>query len=216
MAAAALPVREGEREGAGTAAASWYLWASATAASRLGATPVAKVSRTRLPGGSRSRWRRLATGSSTAPVVPESGRPSSACGSREVAAAAEEPRPVALPLHRALRPTLETEHVHRPGRGLVGGARPATEEQGRGLGEVLGLDEQLGERGVREIVGGGCEHDLGVARHLDLARPVAVVGHGDSRRTSTSSSIETAISSCVAMPSSRRRKIAFSGWKVTR
>ncbi len=50
--------------------------------------PWRSESRTVAPGASRMRWRRLTIGSSTMPVVPESARPSRACGSAGV-----RPRP---------------------------------------------------------------------------------------------------------------------------
>ena len=70
------------------ALASRYLRTSASAVARSGATPVAKVTRTNAPGARRTRSRSAATGSSTAPVVPDSARPSSASG-----LAGERPRP---------------------------------------------------------------------------------------------------------------------------
>ena len=50
-------------------------------------------------------------------------------------------------------------------------------EQRGALGQVLRLDEQLAEGRVGQVVGGRGEDDLGVARDLDLARTIAVVGH---------------------------------------
>ena len=94
------------------------------------------------------------------------------------APAAQEARAVGLPFHRALRPAFQAQDVNGPGPGLVGGARPPMAEERRALGQVLGLDEQLAERGMGQVVGGRGEDDLGVARDLDLARPIAVVGHG--------------------------------------
>ena len=58
------------------------------------------------------------------------------------------------------------------------------------------------------------EHDLGVAGHVDLADARAVVADRQ-RRTSTSSSVETAMSSWVEMSSSRRRKVARSAGTST-
>ncbi len=43
----------------------------------------------------------------------------------------------------------------------------------------LGLDEELSEGGVRDVFGDGPQGDLDVARQLDLARPVALVRHGE-------------------------------------
>ena len=145
-------------------------------ASRSGATPVAKVTRTNAPGASRTRSRSAATGSSTAPVVPDSARPSSAIGLAGRSPAAEESRAIGFPLDGAAEPPVDAEHVERPRRRLVGAARPPAEQQAGALRVELGLDEQLAERRVGEIVLGTREHDLGVAGDLDLARPVAAVG----------------------------------------
>ena len=61
-------------------------------------------------------------------------------------------------------------------RRFVGRARPAAEQQAGALRIELGLDEQLAERRVREIVLGTRQHDLRVAGDLDLARLRAAVG----------------------------------------
>ncbi len=74
VAQGALRVREGQREGARR-----RRWARGSAGPAPGpsrgesAMPVAKDSRTKPPGASRMRWRRLTIGSSTTPVVPDSG-----------------------------------------------------------------------------------------------------------------------------------------------
>ena len=156
---------------------SWYFWASARAVSRESAMPVANDSRTKPPGARRMRWRRLTMGSSTTPVVPDRERPSRAWGSSGRAPAAEEARAVRLPLERALRAALQAQDVHGPERRLVGRARPTTAQERRSLREVLRLDEQLSESGVGQVVRRRGEHDLGVARDLDLAGAVAVVRH---------------------------------------
>ena len=95
------------------------------------------------------------------------------------AAAPEEARPVGLPLERPLGPALERQDVDRPDRRLVA-ARPAVAQERPALGQELGLDEELGEGRVGQVVGRRGEHDLGVAGHLELARPVAEVGHGQA------------------------------------
>src|SRR5438309_1589693 len=41
------------------------------------------------------------------------------------------------------------------------------------------LDEELAEGRTAEVRGGGGQHDLRVARHLDLAHAIAVIGDGD-------------------------------------
>ena len=101
----ALRVREGEREGrAPPALGSWYFWASASAvvAVERHAGGEATAARSR-PGARRTRWRRLTIGSSTTPVVPESGAPVERLRVVGPAPAAEEARAVGLPLDRPLR-----------------------------------------------------------------------------------------------------------------
>ena len=193
---------------------SRYLRASARADARSGATPVAKAMRTAAPGASRMRSRSAPIGSSTAPVVPDKARPSSDDRVRQRAAAAEEPRAIGFPLDRSAQPrTVHAEHVEGDERRFVGGPRPAGEQQARALRVELGLDEQLAEGRVREVVLRARQHDLGVAGHLELAglppRLVSV-----SRRTSTSSSDDTVMSSWVSMSPSRRRNVILSRSKV--
>ncbi len=98
-------------------------------------------------------------------------------GVLRAAAPAEEVAAVALPLHRTLRPALLADDVHREELGVLRGARPAPTEQRVALGHVLRLDEELAEGGVGEVVGVRREHDLGVARDLELPRALAVVRH---------------------------------------
>ena len=68
--------------------------------------------------------------------------------------------------------------MHDPRCGLVRSARPTPAEQGGAFGQVLGLDEQLAERRVGQVVGSRGENDLGIAGDVDLARALAVVGDG--------------------------------------
>ncbi len=96
------------------------------------------------------------------------------------AAPAHEAHAVGFPFDRAVHAVLGADHVHRPGRKLVGGARPPAAQQCRAFRKVFGLEEQLEERRVREIVGGGPEHDLDQARDLDLAQAVAAVDQRDA------------------------------------
>ena len=154
VAQAALRVREGQREGARRPRSGRGTSARAPRPSRdprrcrwrrRGApTP---------PGASRIRWRRLKIGSSTTPVVPDSARPSSAGGSPALAAAAEEARAIGFPFDRPLRPAFEAQHVERPRRRLLRIARPPMAEQRGAVGQVFGLEEQLAERRMREVVG---------------------------------------------------------------
>ena len=70
---------------------------------------------------------------------------------------------------------LGAQHVHRPRRLLVGRARAAAAQQGHALRAVLGLEEELEERGVGEVLGVRSEHDLHQARDLDLAQEIGVI-----------------------------------------
>ena len=155
---------------------SRYLRASASAASRSGATPVANVTRTNAPGrqahafaqrGNRIEHR---AGRARQRAAVERRR----VGRR--AAAAEEARAIGLPFDGAAQAPVDAEHVERPDRRLVRAARPPAEEEAGALRVELGLDEQLAERRMREVVLGRCQHHLGIARDLDFARPVAAVG----------------------------------------
>ena len=99
-------VREGHRERARRRAAVAILARQRERApSRSAATPVANVTRTTAPGASRTRSRSAAIGSSTAPVVPDSARPSSAAG-----LAGERPRP----MNRARSVSHSTAPPRRP------------------------------------------------------------------------------------------------------
>ena len=96
------------------------------------------------------------------------------------ASAAEEPGAVALPLHGPLHAPFHAQHVHGKQARFLRRPRPAAAEESRAVGDVLGLQEQLAEGGVGEIVGREAEDRLGVARDLDLPGPVAAVGEGES------------------------------------
>ena len=154
MAQAALRVRERQREGARGGARDRGTSARAPRPSRdRDAMPVANESRTVAPGGSRIRWRRLTIGSSTTPVVPDSARPSSASGSRgrrgRGRGSARDRSPIRAGPAAGPRGS---------GRGTPTPpaspriARPPMAEQRRAVGQVLGFDEQLAERRVREVV----------------------------------------------------------------
>ena len=166
------------------------------------------------PGCSRTRWRRLTTGSSTAPVVPRArGRPARRDG-RGRGPGPEIARGC-FPFSRRLRPSIDAQRVEGPGGRLGCGAWPATAEQSGTVGQVLGLDEQLAEGRMRDVVFLPPEHDLGVARDLDFSH-CSLLLVSERRRTSTSSSAETTTSSWDSMPSSVRRNTARSLENVTR
>ena len=127
------------------------------------------------PGASRTRCRRLRIGSSTTPAVSESGRPSSAAGSCTVR---PRPRNAARSVSHSTGPCTPrsspstcTAHA---GRSLSLALSPMTQE-GRAVGEILGLEKQLGERRMREVLGGRREHDLHVACDFEFARAVSLV-----------------------------------------
>ena len=96
------------------------------------------------------------------------------------AAAAQEPLAVGFPFHRPLHPPVHAQHVDRPHAGLVPGAGSPGANQGGALGQVLGFHEELAEGGVGQVLADRRQGDLGVARDLELARPVALVGHGQA------------------------------------
>jgi len=66
------------------------------------------------------------------------------------------------------------------------------------LAQDLGFDKQFAERWMCGIGGGWCEHDFGVTRDIKLRR-VREPLRMRTRRSSTSSSGETAISVCVSI-----------------
>ena len=160
---------------------SWYFWARASAASRL----------ERHPGGERQPHE-AARGEADALAQADDGIEHGARRAGERAAveglrvlgpapAAQEARAVGLPFHRPLRPPFQAEDVHAPRAATSSArARPPPADEGGDLGQVLRLHEELHEGGMGQVVGGGGEHDLRVARDLDLARAIAVVGHGQA------------------------------------
>ena len=96
------------------------------------------------------------------------------------APASQESHPVGLPLDRCLHSPVDGQDVKGEERRVVRAARPAPREKGRALRHPLGLDEELPEGGVRDVLGDGPQGDLDVARQLDLARPVALIRHGEA------------------------------------
>ena len=104
------------------------------------------------PAASRIRWRRLTIGSSTMPVVPESARPSSADG---IAGLRPRPRKRARSVSHSSGPCGRPSRLsawNAQAAGLVGIARPPMAQQRGAVRQVLGLDEQLAERRMGEIV----------------------------------------------------------------
>jgi len=72
-------------------------------------------------------------------------------------------------------PSLEAEDVHRPGARIARVARAAMADQRAALSEELGFDEQLAERGMREIIPRLGESHFDVAGDVDLTNAIAVV-----------------------------------------
>ena len=151
------------------------------ASSRLSAAPVTKATRPSAPGASRRGRRRLNTGSSTGPVVPERG-PS---GSSAAGFAGVRPRP----RNRARSVSYSTaahrcRGVNGPDGFLLGGTRAPAAEQCAGRADIFGLEEQLGERRVGLVRAAVVEAHLGVTGDVEVARPLAVVddrNHPDFR-----------------------------------
>ena len=142
-----------------------------SAASRVSATTVAKLTRAVAPGGRRTRRRRLTIGSSTAPAVFDRGRPSiDRSRVADAAAAAEEAGAVGLELHAADRLALDGGDVGHPDARLLRAPRPPGGEERLEPRDELGLDEEVREGGVRDVGGPRREDDLGVGGQLDLPR----------------------------------------------
>ena len=110
------------------------------------AKPVMNASRAVPPGGSRTNWRSDTIGSSTGPVVFDSGSSvASASGLAERAAAADEARAVGLVLRRRADPPASAQHVQQVGA-VAADARTPRADQRVALGQRRGLDEQVRER----------------------------------------------------------------------
>src|SRR5207342_1542238 len=90
--------------------------------------------------------------------------------------AADELRAISLPFNRTAQPSVDPKDVESPNRLLVLATGAAAEQQAGVLRVVLGLDEELPEGRMGEVVFGASQHDLGVAGDLDFPRPTSVVG----------------------------------------
>ena len=146
-----LAVRAGQRDGAGDGAAVVILLDQRCASSSVSAYPVVNVSRAVAPGASRIAWRRLTIGSSTGPVVFDSGVP----GSRASGRSSVPPRP----MNRArsvsncvagAAAAAAAEHVDEV-LPIVARARTPHGDQRVALGHAPRLDEQIAERRVGEV-----------------------------------------------------------------
>ncbi len=159
------------------AAGSRYLSARPSAASRDAATRVEKVTRTVVPGSSRTRRRRLKMGSSTAPAVLDSGRPSIT----DIGVRMPRPRPrkrsrsVSYWAPPTVSPCTATTCAAQ-GRGSPSACGRREASSASRPADMLGLHEQVREGGMSDVGAGRRQHHLGVGGHLDLARPQAVIG----------------------------------------
>ena len=117
--------------------------------SRDSATMVQNAMRTVAPGARRTRRRRAKTGSRTAPVDPDSSRPSiTAAGVANAPSAAEEAAPVGFEL-RLSTPSPSSHRMMRgPNFRLVRRAAPPRRQDGARARDIFGLDEQFREGGM--------------------------------------------------------------------
>ncbi len=95
------------------------------------------------------------------------------------APATEESHAVGFPLDLRLRRPLDGESVVTDHCRIVRRAQPAPRQQRGALGDPLGLDEELAEGRVGDVLGDRAQTELDVARQLDLARAIAVIGQRD-------------------------------------
>ena len=160
--------------------------------------PVANARRTNPPGPRRMRWRKLTMGSSSAPVVPERERPSSARGR-------SGPRPRPRKRSRSLSHSMEP--CVRPSRLRTCTTKSSSSSGERGRrrqrraphsGRNSDSTKSFPKAGCARSSAVGREDDLRVARDLDLSRTRSLWLVTARRRTSTSSSVETAMSSWVS------------------
>ena len=108
-------------------------------------------------------------------MVSDSERPSMRLGIRRASPSPHEAAAIRFPLERPVRTSLQAEDVNGPELLRIRPARPSPAEQGAAIGLAFRFDEELAERGVREVRGRRSEDDLGVARHLDFAGTIGVV-----------------------------------------
>ena len=92
----------------------------------------------------------------------------------DAAAAAEEAGPVGLDLGFPTTLAIDDGEMRSPDFRLGRRSPPARRQDGAYFGEIFGLDEQLGERRMRDVGGLRRQHELGIGRDLDLAHAAAV------------------------------------------
>ena len=91
------------------------------------------------------------------------------------AATTEESRSVGLELALTHSLAIDNRQVRRPDLWLGRRPLPPSSENGAKSGEVLGLDEQLREGGVRHVRGLRRQDQFGIRRHFDFTEAIAEV-----------------------------------------
>ena len=93
--------------------------------------------------------------------------------------AAQKAGAIRLPFERPLWSAFQAQGMERPGSGLVRVTGPSMAQQSGAVRQILGFNEQLAECRVSEVVHRGCEDDLGIARHIELADAGPMIAKGD-------------------------------------
>ena len=139
------------------------------AASRVSAAPVTNATLAVAPGARRTRRRRLKTGSSTGPVVPDRRAPrSSAAG---LAGVRPRPRNRARSVSYSTGPSAAETWTAQIGFwSAARGRRRAS--RAPGSGDELRLQEQLREGRVGLVGAAVVQAHLGVAGQVELAGPI--------------------------------------------
>ena len=172
---------------------------------------------TTAPGAIRTRRRKAKIGSSTAPTVFESGRPSIiAIGASDAVAAAEETGPVGLDLRLTDGFAVDDGEMRRPDFAAPS-ARAVAGSPGwrRRRRDIRSRTNSLEKAGCASSAAWRCQHQLGIGGdHRSLARRLPEF-EIETRRTSASSSAETSTSMVVVSVPSRRVNSARSSLKTT-
>ncbi len=162
---------------------AWPRSARGTSARARGRRPDRRPRRSRTtgarvaPGASRMRWRRLKIGSSTTPVVPDRRAAVERRGQRRGRGRARGTGPDPSPTRSGPASGLRGSGRARPRSAASPGSRRRRWHSSAELaGSVLGLEEQLPERRVRQVGGRRREREFDVAGDVDLARARALIG----------------------------------------
>ena len=94
-----------------------------------------------------------------------------------VPTATEESRAIRFPFDRPLRPALEAQDVHGPRSRLSRVPCASMTEERRTLRQVVRLEKQFAERGMRQVIRRGREDDLRVTGDIDFADAGALIDH---------------------------------------